>query len=320
MRLTQWVGVVLYFSLFSTGSNAAELGALATRTDTYLISEMNSGLVPSVDVDLVLVVDNSGSMWQHHANLMQMIPTFIARLRVLGVNAKIGITSADENQPFAIGMAPGSGIYSRDANAELKVNQAIQHLGDTGSGTEKPFSASLKALELNPGFKRPNTATWTVFYTDAPEQSAITAQDYWARASAFTGSAPHYVSAILGATDFGCEATNDPLIYQGSVYEQVIQLSTGGRWAPLCAASSSLESSLLEVADLFPRGSVPEFSVLLNRAVASSVQVFYRGFALKSGTEGYWTYDASQSKVVFKDLSFATDPVRDQISITYEIQ
>ncbi len=61
------------------------------------------------DVDILFVIDNSGSMSEEQARLARNFPAFVERLEAMGADYRIGITTTDVKHPGCPGGTPENG-------------------------------------------------------------------------------------------------------------------------------------------------------------------------------------------------------------------
>ena len=163
------------------------------------------------DLDILFVVDNSGSMREEQESLAANFPEFIKVLQTIegGLpNVHIGVISTDvgagrfsigtcerngdngelqadprvngctpPSEPFLVDVADTDG--SRITNYEGDLSESfscIAQLGKEGCGFEQPLEAVRRALENNPanaGFIRPNAFLAIIFITDEDDCSAV---------------------------------------------------------------------------------------------------------------------------------------------------
>ena len=155
------------------------------------------------DVDILFVIDNSGSMRLEQVSLAANFPEFINVLSAIegGLpNVHIGVISTDTGADGAVcsangdngelqgtdaqgtGCAPPSDKYIRDIGDTGTINytgtlaetfSCIAELGDDGCGFESPLDSVRRALSTgaNPGFVRENALLAIIFITDEDDCS-----------------------------------------------------------------------------------------------------------------------------------------------------
>ncbi|MCK5798619.1 MAG: carboxypeptidase regulatory-like domain-containing protein [Deltaproteobacteria bacterium] len=164
-----------------------------------------TALPSSPSLDVLFVVDNSGSMVQEQRALEMAFPAFLHELRVAKVNLRIGIISTDmgagnwglpscevaggdggtlQFKPRDVGCSPPGNAWiavhgDQDNVASGTVEDAfscIASLGINGCGFEQPLAAILRALEdppgVNAGFLRKDASLAVVILSDEDDCSA----------------------------------------------------------------------------------------------------------------------------------------------------
>jgi hypothetical protein len=158
------------------------------QTDTFVQDQQ-----PKADV--LLTVDDSGSMSDKQMNLGSNFSSFIQYALAANVDWQIGVTTTDDDPPDCSGQQFGlpctggeQGTMVGDMsnpriltpatpNVQALFNAKVTGVGTNGSGTEKGFGGSLDALtppkivNENAGFLRPTANLAVVVISDAGDQS-----------------------------------------------------------------------------------------------------------------------------------------------------
>ncbi len=258
-------------------------------------------------LDVLWVIDNSGSMSAHQANVIRNTATFMQEFtQRTPIRWKMGLISTSDNESPYVGFTAQTPLNYQTADPVGVFQAAVSKLRTNGLSTEKFFEPVLNALDQNPGFLRPDSLLAMIVVTDAPEQSDITSTEFLDRFSAIKPLKETLAYGIVGPLDFGCSnPAEDSWNYAGSPYESLITTLHGNAY-PLCKGDfSPLLSDIAQ--DIMRRVSSPWF-YLQSRPVVSSIHVIYGDREIPSGPRslgGFWTYDPNQNAVVFSDLSFA---------------
>jgi hypothetical protein len=272
-------------------------------------------------VDILWVIDNSGSMGSHqqavirNANLF--IQEFVKNQSVL--DWKIGLISTDEYEKPYLGFAAGMELDKSTANPVSTFAAGVNLLGIYGSGIEKPFLCAQRALQNHPNFLRKGAILALILVTDAEEQSSISGADFVTfLAQQKAGSLKQVVYyGVLGPTDWGCPASDSTWNFPNSPYE-VVRQAVGGKDFPLC--SPSFGTNLADMGkDLVKRITSPKIA-LTKRPQIGTLRVSWRGTDLKAGPKadgGFWSYDFDLNAIVFPDLDFAVGE-DEEVVISYE--
>jgi hypothetical protein len=160
--------------------------------------------VPSRDLDVLFVIDNSATMIEEQASLAAAFPAFISALQATpgGLpNVHIGVVSSDvgagglfavpmceeqgddgrlQNQPRTVGCTPPVGTFIdsavEDADALASLFSCIAQLGTMGCGFEQHLESMLRALDGrnpgNAGFLRDTAYLAVVLLADEDDCSA----------------------------------------------------------------------------------------------------------------------------------------------------
>lgn len=180
-------------------------------------------------LDVLFVVDNSGSMATSQNNLANNFPSFIDKFIEKGYDFRIAVTTTDafygdqfiangcslctpEQTRFRSGTSPK--VYVIDqANYDLNQSAEIQRLkndftlnvkvGTNGSGDERAFSSFKAALSsnLNSGFHRPDAFLAVVIVSDEEDfsQSEFTMNESYSNPNLHTVSSYRdYLSTFTG--------------------------------------------------------------------------------------------------------------------------
>ncbi len=168
--------------------------------------------VPNPAVDVLLVVDDSGSMGDDQEVLASNFGAFISRFRSENVDFHLGVVTTDMEAPNRSGRLVAPFLTPVTPNLEQAFRSMVL-LGSNGSSDERGLDAAHGALSdplasgPNQGFLRPKTDLAVVVLTDETDHSRISPAQF----SAFLGSLeapPESTSfvAILGLTwYFLCE-------------------------------------------------------------------------------------------------------------------
>jgi hypothetical protein len=150
-------------------------------------------------IDVLFVIDNSGSMGQEQTNLIANFPAFISVLDASGLDYRVAVTTTGRDYTYTMSSPIGGGIpMSQDGGdngamlktaamtkrwidkADADVSGTFSTLANVGTGgpsDEMPLSAMRDAFEermadgTNAGFHRPDALLAIVFLTDEEDCS-----------------------------------------------------------------------------------------------------------------------------------------------------
>ena len=299
----------------------------------------------SQTVDVLFVVDDSGSMNQEQENLATSFDAFIQEAASWQSDYQIGVTTTTVAFPNG-GALQGDPIYIDDSNWEKFVpNVAV---GTTGSGTEQGLWAAKIALSpplidytdeacatdsecgflhechpdgtcggFNRGFLRDEAALEVVFVSDEEDQSPETLDSYlnfFRELKGFDRPDLLHLHAIVGPPG-GCSSVNG-----------VAQ--AGHRYLDLAAATGGASYSICELD--FAKG----LEGIGEIAFAAQMEYFLTAIpapptlvvtingqlcpVLTAGTFN-WVYDADENSVQLTEAGICTAAPGDLVEITYEL-
>jgi hypothetical protein len=189
-------------------------------------------------IDVMFVIDNSGSMEQEQTNLVANFPQFVTVLETSGLNYRIGVTTTGRDYNWTMSAPIGGGLpMSQNGGDNGKLLKKgpmtkrwidkgdpdvsgtfseLANVGTNGPGMEMPLGALRDALEdrmadgTNTGFHRPDALLALVILTDEEDCS-------------------HEQSVTLGFGENLCGPTSEPV----ANYVQFLDQFTGNhtRWA-----------------------------------------------------------------------------------------
>jgi len=195
------------------------------------------------NVDILFVIDNSGSMEPIQQNIIKNVNSVMKQLAQSPyLNWKIGVISTDKSDNPYLGFETPfdwSIIEYRDPNSiNVAMNifkDALSQLGTGGDASEYVFYNVNRVLEMYPQFLRPDANLAVVMVSDEDEQSASDFGDNF-KATPFLLSLYEKVTRKSNIRFYGalsrvdleeCNRTGDSSPYQGSTYEEIIKLTRG---------------------------------------------------------------------------------------------
>jgi hypothetical protein len=270
-------------------------------------------------VDILWVVDNSGSMAEEIQRVKDEFDSFLGDFVDLGLDFHMGVTTTDMANPSESGRLQGSPTYidGDTTNPYDKFGTTIDGIYDhKGSADEKGLDAAKAALTepllsgANAGFLRTRNddgdpvATHIIVVTDENDSSSQSPTQF---ATWLDGleSDPDMsaVSAICGDPgttmfDGGCTEWDGMTMYNamaGTDYYDAA-IATGGHWASICTASFAEE---LEYLSLVSQGLTAVYYLTHVPSSIGLTTVEVNGVA-----EGYsaidgWTWTNTTNAITF---------------------
>ena len=178
-------------------------------------------------LDVMVVIDNSGSMAGEQQNLASQADAFFDELTLGRLDYNIGIITTDE--PWLHGGAITPGLP--DPRGTFTVN-VVQ--GANGNNVERPLDMIYETLLTEP-FRRPGAALAIIILTDEDDQSDVTlAETLMAALVLMPGHAEFLkFSGITGGWP-GCDGVGGAAIPSPRV--NTLVESSDGAWASICDA------------------------------------------------------------------------------------
>lgn len=285
----------------------------ASTNQEFRVKEMKG----SSAVDLLWVIDNSGSMDDYQQDVVDNASAFMQDFIKKQLNWKMGVISTDsDDKPYA-GFA---GSVQLDATVVDPVGtfmRVVNRLGTSGSGSEETFTPILNALNRDSSFLRPNTPLAVIMVTDAEEQSRITANSFMTQLTSITQGRNIFAYGVYAAEDFSCSSDEGEWNYKGSPYEFFIKNAMVGQTFPLCR---DFGTSLVNIAHDIVTRVAHSAIYLSSRPDLATLQVFYHNEILPAGPSekgGFWMYDHRLNAVVFNNLDFAKDET-DSVRVVFQ--
>ena len=296
--------------------------------------------VTGQDVDVLFVVDDSGSMGEEQSNLASNFSQFINEASTWQNDYNVGVTTTDIDSDS--GRLLGNPRIVTPATWQSF--QGSVQVGTNGSGTEKGLNAAQLALTLpniadtntpcaadtdctepdacydgfcggpNRGFLREDASLEVVFVSDEDDQSPADLSFYinfFKNIKGFYNSNLFHAHAIVGPPG-GCSSSNGDAT-AGMRYIDLAN-ATGGNVASIC--QSDFADSLASIGEI-AFGLKTQF-FLSRVAEPSTLEVRINGVLCNSSGGGNWSYDGDSNSVLFMEEGGCMPQPGDEIEIYYE--
>ena len=292
------------------------------------------------DVDVLFVVDDSGSMGEEQSNLSNNFSKFINEASTWQNDYHVGVTTTDIDSTS--GKLVGTPRYVTPNNWQQFASNV--QVGTSGSGTERGLAAAQMALTLpnvadsttvcaadsdctspeacydgfcggpNRGFMRNEAALEVVFVSDEEDQSQADLNffiNFFKNIKGFYNANKFHVHAIVGPPG-GCSSSNGDAS-AGHRYIDVAN-STGGNVASIC--QSDFADALKSIGEI-AFGLQTQF-FLSRVADPPTIEVKLDDVACSSAGGANWFYDPPSNSVVFVEEGGCMPQAGDHIWIHYE--
>ncbi len=289
-------------------------------------------LLRNAEIDIVWVVDNSGSMSTIQNNIIANSSLFMESfVKNNFMKWRMAVVSTDSNQPPFLGMPYNSTDPQYFDNNSLDpvptFSQAIRNLGTNGSASEYVFYNSFRFMidQTYNHFFRPDAHLAVIMVTDEEEQSERKYGDQFKATNLIsTVSAlknPGTIIRYYGAFDFkdlqDCDSWEP---YANSPFEEIID-ATGGIHMSACTADFGKD--LAEIGkDIISLVDAPAV-LLAERPKVDTIKVFYGDEEVPGGrqTDGaFWYYNQYYNTLNFYNLDFIPADDEDAaIRVAYDV-
>lgn len=294
------------------------------------------------NIDILFVIDNSGSMLSTQQNVIKNSKIFMEQFaKQPYINWKIGMVSTDKAENPYIGFDRSFDwtlIDSRDPTSfdrtVKEFQDAVARLGTDGDPSEYIFYNVKRALDSydgrtpsRPRFLRSDSHLVVIMVTDEKEQSGEDfGEDYFA--PEFFGIMQKYIASnkilrfygALNRKDLpGCSDPGDQEPYKGSQYEKIIDLSNGFH---ISSCLPDFGSELARVGkDIASLVGLPSL-LLKQRPKPETLRVYYKDKLLSPGPKelgGIWYYDDITNTINFYTMDFVEDIKNDYFKIDFDV-
>ena len=184
------------------------------------------------DVDILFVVDNSGSMSGNQTQLAQNIETFMNVFITSGIHYNIGFITTDDSG------AVGPVVDPTSSDPVTEIQNIINNIGTAGSPTEKgieyAYEATQSGNDFGPGstFWRYDAKLIIIFISDEDDFGSVTPATMSSYMIAVKGSYDYAIAhAVAGDYPGGCTANGGAS--EGYNYYSLVNM-LGGTFLSIC--------------------------------------------------------------------------------------
>jgi hypothetical protein len=267
-------------------------------------------------VDILFVIDSSGSMHNHQERLGVISKSFINGLE--NVDYNIMAISHDLNEEI-----PAT-IIRPNLNAGNELDALITGMGTNGDATEYIFKRILQfKVKLTPiEFLRKNTNLEIITLTDEREQSEMSAYDL---IGIFTERRMTFNAIIPTPINNGnCTYNHNNEIYLS--FNNIVQL-TKGNMINLCASDIDFYSRYHELAkDISQRASDVATMPIAKHTIKedidfNSIKVFFGNQEIQRGMiDTGWVFNETENAIYFgQDIVLTEQTEGTKLTIQYEV-
>lgn len=323
--LNKIVSGCLAAATFMGCEKSADSFSLLAETNTFKQSE---AYAPR-KIDILWVIDNSGSMDSSQVNVASNLNKFISRFVDKRYDFHIGVTTTDAYlSNFGYGISRSylrdgvgsnhTGVFVLDRDTPNLIPTFTTNIlqGTSGSGDERAFSSMKTTLlnSFNSAFRRADAFLAVILVSDEedfshnnmtfiedPNNSSIeTVSSYKTWLDSFTNSTTslrNYSFNTIQILDSTCLATLNASYPGRKIAQRTAQLAdmTGGIKASLCGDFADslqlISDSILELSSVFQLNREP---------IPETIAVTVNGATIPQDTINGWVYDATNNTITFK--------------------
>jgi len=294
------------------------------------------------NIDILFVIDNSGSMMSTQQNVIKNSKIFMEQFaKQPYINWKIGMVSTDKAEAPYIGFDSSYDwtlIDFRDPTSfdrtVKEFQDAVARLGTNGDASEYIFYNVKRILDLydgrgtsRPRFLRSDSHLVVIMVTDETEQSGtdfgpsyFAPEFYKTMLTYVPGNKILRFYGALNRKDLpGCTEPGDQETYKGSQYEKIIDLTNGFH---ISSCLPDFGSELARIGkDIASLVGLPSL-LLKQRPKVETLRVYYKDKLLSPGPKelgGVWYYDDITNTINFYTMDFVEDIKNDYFKIDFDV-
>jgi len=287
-------------------------------------------------LDILFVVDDSGSMHTHQSNLANNIFRFVnGFVQRQDIDFHVGVITTSMERYSWGSPAPCCGElvgprgvkFATPSTPNLvKVLSSNLQVGTDGSGTEMVFAPIMSALSpafmgsVNAGFYRSEAHLAIVVISDAEDQTErVTPAETWQFLLGLKGRPERILSfgVIVPSIDTrGCE--RDDSSKRPFRIEEFLKLSGQGLPNVYNLCDPQFGDNLVKMADLLVK-SVGNIIYLSRAPILETVRVSYGSQIIPPHPDKGWTYDPYKNAILLGEkIEWSPQPSGTKVRVTYD--
>lgn len=257
-------------------------------------------------IDVLWVVDNSGSMSESVGKVATSFDDFMDVFLTLGLDYHLGVVTTDMDNPAQSGKLQGSPVYIDATHTDPKGwFTATANQGFSGSGDERGFEAAQAALTdplasgANAGFLRTDTSVAVIVISDENDSSFTSAASFTGWFETLRADTDQTTfNAIVGDDFLGCFGSG----IEASGGDKYIDAadSTDGVFVSICSADYKAALTNLSQSSA---GMDLSFELAKTPSDISRIEVTVDGVVIDTDLSDGWTYDSAGNSIDFHGAS-----------------
>lgn len=268
-----------------------------TMISTTMIENFTQGT--AIFVDIIWIIDNSGSMASFQALLASNLSSFINLFMSYSPDFQMAFITTDD---FAF--VDGVHFTNNDANLVNDAAALIDSIGTRGSAQEKGLAMLDLSITHNQGWFRPNAKLVAIFLSDERDWSSQIPYYYIGRYNLQYAQGDFLPFGIIGDVPAGCGG----LALPGNGYYDVIN-HYNSTWWSICDPDWGTQMQDIALAVV----NSSSYGLDHPTPKEDTIQVFINGQEL---TEG-WSYNIATNSISFEIDTMPESG--DTVEVSYEI-
>jgi hypothetical protein len=324
------VRTVLILFLIAAGACSPSVPKLTAQPDpTNETVDSDSGVeVFDPEVDILFVVDDSGSMSLHQQNLIANIDKFVdAFTKRANIDYHIGVIGSGMETFYTncCGVLHGFPNYVEKSTPNLvNVLKANLLMGTNGSGTERFFDPVMAALTPplvdhdNAGFFRKDAHLALVFITDAEDQSATEVQAFYDFLVQLKGRKEKFISyaVMIPSTDMVCPRDEAGVVPTRLEKFLGMMPNAGNNEFSLCDVNFG--DRVAQIADDLVR-YVGNIIYLSRPPLIETIKVMFGTQEIPRDVKKGWAFDPARNALLIGDeIEWSVQPNGTKVRVYYE--
>lgn len=331
---------VIFAALMSLGLMStfvtSSASAMNVRRELVKVDATGTRVRMDVDVfsssmlDILFVIDDSGSMGLHQQKLLANVDGIVRAAKASGVDIHAGVITTSVSGSVAPA-ASGGGLlvgsvkkYAATADGDFDSvlsNNLKAAMTTWGAATEQPFEAARLALSEpmasgpNRGFVRTDAALAIFLLTDADDQSPSPIEYYFNMVKALKVSAPvSLTAAYVPTAQPTCDTQGEPPAVR--IEEALAKFGSQASSVSLCDADFA--TKLNQIGDGFGVAAIRTVQLKL-APILSTMHIAFGNQNIEAGDLEYgWVYDPAKMQIIFGNkVDWTSEPAGTRLLIDY---
>lgn len=272
-------------------------------------------------VDILFIIDDSGSMSGYQQKLVQNASLFIERFfKTKFIDYHVGVTTSTIGNKGKLEVYDGFRYVTRDTVDGANVLKNLMNVGTGGSGYEEFFSIHISALSEpqlsgeNKGFYRKDAKLAIFVLTDTEDQSDYSMMESYEFLKDLKDGDErqlHYVTAFIEQSQSGCSNEGIPPRKLKAMAEEH---KDRGYLFDLCqpdygADLAQVASDLVRAVSTIELDEVPD---------VTTIKVTYGDYVIPNDPEKGWVYNPDTNVLYLSPKIDIREPEPQQLNISFE--